>query len=184
MKGKFFLCVIFLSSLVFSFGFAQQISEDRDVMSLREIKVLIKQKEYNSALEELYKYIQEKPKDFDNAQKLINEIMKKRELYFDYAQQAIKSNTENPEDHETPSKIILEMRKIENNPPVEIRKMINMLEQMHLFKYYAYLFDSIQKQSSESTLAKNFTQSVKSIQDGFGFIKTNFMLNKKIIQSC
>ena len=56
---------------------------------------------------------------------------------FDYAQQAIKSNTENPEDHETPSKIILEMRKIENNPPVEIRKMINMLEQMHLFKYFA-----------------------------------------------
>ena len=53
MKGKFFLCVIFLSSLVFSFGFAQQNSEDRDVMSLREIKVLIKQKEYNSALEEL-----------------------------------------------------------------------------------------------------------------------------------
>ena len=179
MKGKFFLCVIFLSSLVFSFGFAQQISEDRDVMSLREIKVLIKQKEYNSALEELYKYIQEKPKDFDNAQKLINEIMKKRELYFDYAQQAIKSNTENPEDHETPSKIILEMRKIENNPPVEIRKMINMLEQMHLFKYYAYLFDSIQKQSSESTLAKNFTQSVKIIQDGFWIYKDEFYAEYK-----
>ena len=92
MKGKFFLCVIFLSSLVFYFGFAQQNSEDRDVMSLREIKVLIKQKEYNTALEELYKYIQENPKDFDNAQKLINEVMKKRELYLNYAQQAIKSN--------------------------------------------------------------------------------------------
>ena len=116
MKGKFFLCVIFLLGLVLSFGFTQSNSENSDVMSLREIKVLISQKEYNTALNELYEYIQEKPKDFDNAQKLINQIMKERERYYDYAQEAIKSNNENPEDHETPSKIILEMRKIENNP--------------------------------------------------------------------
>ena len=45
---------------------------------------------------------------------------------------------------------------------------------MHLFKYYAYLFDSIQKQSSESTLAKKFTQSVKTIQDGFWIYKDEF----------
>jgi len=174
MKGKFFLCVIFLSSLVLSFGFTQSNSEDSDVISLREIKVLISQKEYNTALNELYKYIQEKPKDFDNAQKLINQIMKERERYYDYAQEAIKSNNENPEDHETPSKIILEMRKIENNPPAEIKKMINMLEEMHLFKYYAYLFDSIQKQSSELILEKKIEQAIKTIQDGFWIYKDEF----------
>ena len=146
-----------------------------EVMSLFEIERLIRKTDYTEALKQLNIYIDKKPDYFDNAQRLIKIIMNRRKQYSVLAERAIKSSTENPEDHETPAKIILQMRSIEKNPPAEIKHMIDMLEEMHLFKYYAYLFDSIQEQSARLTMEGNYNAAISLVQEeGFDIYKDEY----------
>lgn len=52
-----------------------------DVLSLKQIDILIETTAYNDALKELTKYISAHPNDFDRAQKRISRVMKLREDY-------------------------------------------------------------------------------------------------------
>ena len=146
-----------------------------EVMSLFEIERLIRKTDYTEALKQLNIYIDKKPDYFDNAQRLIKIIMNRRKQYSVLAEKAIKSSTENPEDHETPAKIILQMRSIEKNPPAEIKHMIDMLEEMHLFKYYAYLFDLIQERSAQLTDEGSYNEAIAYVQEqGFDIYKDEY----------
>lgn len=148
---------------------------DEDVMSLFEIDKLIRKTDYNRALLELHKYIERYPERFDNAQRLIKNIMTRRNRYSVLTEKAIKVSTENPEDHITPSEIILEMRSLEKNPPEDIKKVIDLLEDMHLFKYYAYLFEKIQNESAELSHNSNTPGALNKIQEGFWIYKDEFL---------
>lgn len=187
MKYKYFVLTLSLVFLLPNTFFSQEkeldynaldyieaSDADGDVMSLREIDKLIKQTDYNKALIELHKYIEKYPDRFDNAQRLIKIIMTRRMAYSELAEKAIKSSTENPEDHETVAKIILEMKSLEKKPPEEIKDLVELLEDMHLFKYYAYLFDTIQKNSSEITQKGRREESIKTVQEGFWVYKDEF----------
>ena len=185
MKRKsllFQILIVFLMMLhaVMPF-FAQTVEEiehDDDngqVMSLFEIERLIRRTDYTEALKQLNIYIEKRPDYFDNAQRLIKIIMNRRKQYSILAEKAIKSSTEDPEDHETPAKIILQMRSIEKNPPAEIKRMIDMLEEMHLFKYYAFLFDKILNESAElSEKGEYFTAISQVISEGFDIYKDEY----------
>ena len=185
MKSKTLLLRIFMIFLITALNFmplfAQQVDEiehddnNGEVMSLFEIEKLIRRTDYTEALKQLNIYIEKKPDYFDNAQRLIKIIMRRRQQYSVLAEKAIKASTENPEDHETPAKIILQMRSIEKNPPSEIKRMIDMLEEMHLFKYYAYLFDTILEESSELSLKEEYNNAIsKVINDGFDIYKDEY----------
>lgn len=152
-------------------------AEDKDgeVMSLSQIEDLIKATDYNRALFELHKYIEKYPDRFDNAQRLIKTIMQRRARYSILTERAIKSSEENPEDHETPSKIILEMKTLEKNPPPEIQKVIDLLEEMHLFKYYAYLFDTIQSESAKLAHENNTLGAIEKVKEGFWVYHDEFL---------
>ena len=155
-----------------------EIEHDDDngqVMSLFEIERLIRRTDYTEALKQLNIYIEKRPDYFDNAQRLIKIIMNRRKQYSVLAEKAIRSSTEDPEDHETPAKIILQMRSIEKNPPSEIKRMIDMLEEMHLFKYYAFLFDKILEESAAlSEKGEYFTAISTVITEGFDIYKDEY----------
>ena len=148
---------------------------DEDVMSLFEIDKLIRKTDYNRALLELHKYIERYPERFDNAQRLIKNIMNRRNRYSVLTEKAIKVSTENPEDHITPSEIILEMRSLEKNPPEDIKKVIDLLEDMHLFKYYAYLFEKIQNESAALSHNSDTLGALNKVQEGFWIYKDEFL---------
>ena len=146
-----------------------------EVMSLFEIERLIRRTDYTEALKQLNLYIEKKPDYFDNAQRLIKIIMNRRKQYSVLAEKAIKSSEDNPEDHETPAKIILQMRSIEKNPPAEIKRMIDLLEEMHLFKYYAYLYDTILEGSAELSHDGNYSGAIaKVLEEGFDIYKDEY----------
>ena len=183
MKGKFrfFPVLIFLLVCLPASLTAQTVDEIQhddnggEVMSLFEIERLIRRTDYTEALKQLNLYIEKKPDYFDNAQRLIKIIMNRRKQYSVLAERAIKSSTENPEDHETPAKIILQMRSIEKNPPAEIKRMIDMLEEMHLFKYYAYLFETIQQDSAKLSADGEYFAAINKVTDeGFGIYKDEY----------
>lgn len=161
-----------------------QEQEADEVMSLFAIERLIRQTDYSEALKQLNLYIEKKPEYFDNAQRLIKIIMNRRKQYSVLAEKAIKSSTENPEDHETPAKIILQMRGIEKNPPAEIKRMIDMLEEMHLFKYYAYLFDTILDQSAQLSQNEEYNAAIDKVRaDGFDIYKDEFYDSQALAQT-
>lgn len=184
MKKSWFVTVL----LVFLFSFSvfsqdkdksleyiESSDDDKDVMSLGEIDDLIKATDYNKALYELHKYIEKYPERFDHAQNRIKTIMQRRSRYSVLTERAIKSSEENPEDHETPSKIILEMKTLEKNPPADVQKVIDLLEEMHLFKYYAYLFDTIQEDSAKLTRANDTLGAIAKVQEGFWVYHDEFL---------
>ena len=185
MKRKhllFRILLIFLISASFSMPLSAQIVDEiehddnnGEVMSLFEIEKLIRRTDYSEALKQLNLFIEKKPDYFDNAQRLIKIIMNRRKQYSVLAEKAIKSSEENPEDHETPAKIILQMRSIEKNPPAEIKRMIDMLEEMHLFKYYAYLFDTILEESSVLSQDGEYIAAISKVQnEGFDIYKDEY----------
>ena len=176
---RFFIALIFfLLTIPLSAQTVDEIQYDDnggEVMSLFEIERLIRRTDYTEALKQLNLYIEKKPDYFDNAQRLIKIIMNRRQQYSILAERAIKSSSENPEDHETPAKIILQMRSIEKNPPAEIKRMIDMLEEMHLFKYYAYLFDTIQEESAQLTDKGEYFAAIHKVRDeGFDIYREEY----------
>ena len=178
-KSLFLLALLFSLSLAGVFAADKALEyieaeDDGEVMSLGQIEDLIKATDYNRALYELHKYIEKYPDRFDNAQKLIKTIMQRRSRYSILTERAIKSSEENPEDHETPSKIILEMKTLEKNPPPEIQQVIDLLEEMHLFKYYAYLFDTIQNESAALAKAGDTNAAIEKVREGFWIYRDEF----------
>ncbi len=178
-KSLFLLALLFSLSLAGVFAADKALEyieaeDDGEVMSLGQIEDLIKATDYNRALYELHKYIEKYPDRFDNAQKLIKTIMQRRSRYSILTERAIKSSEENPEDHETPSKIILEMKTLEKNPPPEIQQVIDLLEEMHLFKYYAYLFDTIQNESAALAKAGDTNGAIEKVREGFWIYRDEF----------
>ena len=181
MKHKFRLLKIIIVFLITTPVFAQ--SQDAielddnngEVMSLFEIERLIRKTDYTEALKQLNLYIEKKPDYFDNAQRLVKIIMNRRKQYSVLAEKAIRSSEQNPEDHETPAKIILQMRSIEKNPPAEIKRMIDLLEDMHLFKYYAYLYDKLLEDSSELSHKGSYFEAIAKVRDeGFDIYKDEY----------
>ena len=181
MKRKFRLLYIIIIFLFATPVFAQsqeaiELDDNNgEVMSLFEIERLIRKTDYTEALKQLNLYIEKKPDFFDNAQRLVKIIMNRRKQYSVLAERAIRSSEENPEDHETPAKIILQMRGIEMNPPAEIKRMIDLLEDMHLFKYYAYLFDKLLEDSAELSHKGDYFGAISHVIDeGFNVYKDEY----------
>ena len=179
MKRKFLLMILSFSLLLPLFPQkskreASTLSEDEKPLTLSQIQKLMAQTDYNQALKQLYLYIKNNPDDFDRAQVLINQIMVQRQKYSVLTEMAVRASEENPEDHETPAKIILEMRGIEKNPPSEIKYAIDMLEELHLFKYYAYLFDSILAEGAELTQKEQYSNAIKRLHEGFWIYRDEF----------
>lgn len=186
MKKKLFICIFNFLFLCF-YLFAQTTVEERiesldtdsGVMSLSKIDKLISDRDYNEALKELHKYIEKYPERFDNAQSRIKTIMTRRERYSTLTERAIKSSTDNPEDNETPMKILEEMGKIEKNPPEDVKVVIDMLKDMHMFKYYSYLFNKIQTDSANLAMQNKTVEAVQNIQNeglqGFSLYKEEFL---------
>lgn len=180
---KLLIIITVLIFLAPTFSFAQDNAltyieaqdQDDNVLSLREIEKLIKDTDYEEALKQLHTYIEKYPDRFDNAQRLIKTIMLRRNRYSTLTEKAIKSSTENPEDHETVAKIILEMKTLEKKPPKEIKDLVDLLEDMHLFKYYAYLFDVIQKESAQLTHQNDRFGAIEKVKEGFWVYKEEFI---------
>ena len=64
-------------------------SFSQDTLSLQAIDELIQKQEYNEALRALARYQQQKPEDFDAAQKRVRQIMKEREKFNTLAKQLV-----------------------------------------------------------------------------------------------
>ena len=93
-------------------------------------------KEYTKALEELYKYIDYYPERFDRAERLIRIILNRRKKYSELFDDLITYSNEHPEDLVGCGERVNDMIALEDNPPEEISRLMDVFRQMYLYKHY------------------------------------------------
>ncbi len=184
MKKKIFFFLTFLVFLTPSFISAQ---EDLDKINVREeeavegniktigqIKRDIKKKEYNLALEELHDYIRKYPNRFDNAEKYVRLIFKRREKYSSLFEELVKTSNDNPEDFIACGEIITQMKEIEKNPPSAITELFDSFVQMYFYQYNAYLFRQAQEQAAQLADAEHYVEAVDVLKSRFNLYEDDF----------
>ncbi|MCQ2596412.1 MAG: hypothetical protein MJ181_01065 [Treponema sp.] len=163
--------------LIFSFctfGLSAAKKKDKDIMSLSQIDALIKETRYDQAMEELNKYIEEYPENFDNAQSRIEKIMNARNRYSRLAEELITVILEEPDNSEKIYKITYELEHLEKYPSDRQLAFIRETRIAAEFNYFRKEYGRIHEETENLIQGGNYVAAVKKAQEGFGLYKENF----------
>ena len=170
MKKNFFVLISVLF-LFFSFnGYAQKTEE----ISLFEIDRLIKDTEYDKALQLLNSYLKKHPENFDNVQVRIKKIMNVRKQYSALAEQLLWIIENEPENSQKIYEITEQLEQFEKNPSNQIKNFIQDAKKSSEFNYFRSLFLTIQKESASFTERKLYNLAILKIKEGFWLYKDEF----------
>lgn len=170
MKKNFFVLISVLF-LFFSFnGYAQKTEE----ISLFEIDRLIKDTEYDKALQLLNSYLKKHPENFDNVQVRIKKIMNARKQYSALAEQLLWIIENEPENSQQIYEITEQLEQFEKNPSNQIKNFIQDAKKSSEFNYFRSLFLTIQKESASFTERKLYNLAILKIKEGFWLYKDEF----------
>ena len=170
MKKNFFV-LISVWFLFFTFyGYAQKAEE----ISLFEIDRLIKDTEYDTALQLLNSYLKKHPENFDNVQLRIKKIMNVRKQYSALAEQLLWIIENEPENNQKIYEITEQLEQFEKNPSNQIQNFIKDVKKSSEFNYFRSLFLNIQKESASFTERKLYNLSILKIKEGFWLYKDDF----------
>lgn len=170
MKKNFFVLISVLF-LFFSFnGYAQKTEE----ISLFEIDRLIKDTEYDKALQLLNSYLKKHPENFDNVQVRIKKIMNARKQYSALAEQLLWIIENEPENSQKIYEITEQLEQFEKNPSNQIKNFIQDAKKSSEFNYFRSLFLTIQKESASFTERKLYNLAISKIKEGFWLYKDEF----------
>ena len=170
MKKNFFVLISVLF-LFFSFnGYAQKTEE----ISLFEIDRLIKDTEYDNAVQLLNNYLKKHPENFDNVQVRIKKIMNARKQYSALAEQLLWIIENEPENSQKIYEITEQLEQFEKNPSNQIKNFIQDAKKSSEFNYFRSLFLTIQKESASFTERKLYNLAILKIKEGFWLYKDEF----------
>ena len=161
---------VFLAILIFSFAsslFCQ-------AKSLSEIDALIKQTDYDQALDALSAFIKNNPESLDSAQRRIDAIMRARSYYTRLANDLLDVMEKEPENAEKKLAIIKELESLEKNPTQEHLAFIRQAKSAAEFTYYRAQFRRLMEDSARLTRAQKYSDSLSTLQSGFYMYRDEF----------
>lgn len=161
------LCFLILGT---SFVFASGKKDN----TLKDVDLLIDQKNYNAALPLLQVYIVENPEDFDNAQKRINKITDARSGYAKLADDLIDVIVNEPTNDEKKLSMIAELEAMEKNPTAATRRFIAETRAASEFTFFKYKFEELIEKGSEETQNGQYIASLRTNYEGFQLYRTTF----------
>ena len=166
MKKKIFVLI----SICFLFFYFNGYAQKADEISLFEIDKLIKDTEYDKALQFLNNYLKKHPENFDNVQVRIKKIMNVRKQYSALAEQLLWIIENEPENNQKIYEITEQLEQFEKNPSNQIQNFIKDVKKSAEFNYFRSLFFSIQKESASFTERKLYNLSILKISSYFQLI--------------
>ncbi len=158
---KYFLFL--LTVLIASSLFAKAQSD----IQLVEVDRLIEERRINEALALAEKYIQENPRDFDNAQKRVAEIFKLRDDYKAKADELVRIIVEEPLNDRLKLDIIEELENMEQNPNAEEKEFIARVKSSAQFTYFRALYEQIVAEGTALYEEQEYAAAVTRFNDGF-----------------
>lgn len=147
--------------------------EDRD-LSLREIRTLIRETNYDEAFKLLTIYIEKNPENFDNAQRLIAIIMDAKKRYADTLNQLVELITNDPDNDEEIYKIIQQLKKIERRPSDASLAYIDNIDKVVTFSHNQKESNRILTASAQYAENNRLVDSVTINTNGFDLYREEY----------
>ena len=148
--------------------------DEKDDVSLIEIDRLIRETEYDEALNQLKIYMEKNPLKFDLAQRRVNKIMNARKEYSALANRLIQLIQTDPGNDKEIYEITTKLEEFEKNPSDENLKFIADLKLSAEFNYFRSLFMEIQQESARLTNEGKYVEAVEKTKEGFSLYKKEF----------
>ncbi len=141
---------------------------------MREIDALIKQTDYDTALDALSSYIKKYPEDLDAAQRRVDSIMKARSYYTRLANDLLDVMEKEPENAEKKLAIIKELESLEKHPTQEHLAFIKQAKAAAEFTYYRAQFRRIMEEGAKNTRSLKYADAIAVLQSGFYMYRDEF----------
>ena len=145
-----------------------------DDLSMREIDALIKQTDYDKALEALSSYMKKFPDDIDAAQRRVDAIMNARSYYTRLANDLLDVMEKEPENAEKKLTIINKLESLEKHPTAEHLAFIKQAKAAAEFTYYRAQFRRILEEGAKNAQSQKFTDAITVIQSGYYMYRDEF----------
>lgn len=179
---------LFASVLVFSLAWSAAFSAGKknrmeqldnysvgdDVMTLSQIDKLIKDTNYDKALEELNKYIDRYPENFDNAQTRVARIMNARNRYAHLAEELIQVIIDEPDDFEKIYKITYELEHLEKYPSDRQLAFIRETRIAAEFNYFRKEYQRIHSETEVLIKNGDYLAAANKSREGFTLYQERF----------
>lgn len=143
-------------------------------MSLKEIDALIKQTDYDKALDALSSYMKKFPDDLDAAQRRVDSIMRARSYYTRLANELLDVMEKEPENAEKKLAIIKELESLEKHPTQEHLAFIRQAKAAAEFTYYRAQFRRVMEESARNSRSQKYAEAVAVVQGGFYMYRDEF----------
>ncbi len=143
-------------------------------LSLREIDALIKQTDYDAALNALSSYMKKNPQNLDAAQRRVDSIMKARSYYTRLANDLLDVMEKEPENAEKKLAIIKELESLEKRPTKEHLAFIKQAKAAAEFTYYRAQFRRIMEDGAKNARSQKYGDAIALIQSGFYMYRDEF----------
>ncbi|MCF0243000.1 MAG: hypothetical protein HUK25_10200 [Treponema sp.] len=171
---RLFLTVLMFSLCLVPVFSATSAEEEEEVMTLRNIDKLIKDTNYDKALEELNKYIDKYPENFDNAQYRVAKIMTARRRYTVLAQELIRLINEEPDNAEKIYKVTYELEHLEKYPSDKQLAFIRETRVAAEFSYFRKEFARVQEETEALVKSGDYVAGVQKAREGFVLYQEGF----------
>lgn len=143
-------------------------------IGLPKVDRLIKERNYNEAILELAAYMQEKPEDFDGAQRRLKRILDMRGAYNETALELIRLLTDDPTNDEKKLEMIAYLESLEKNPNQATQNFIIDTKAAAQFTYYRSKFEQIMNDGNALIDAQSYVDAMRKFQEGYTFYKQEF----------
>ena len=155
---------LFLSSILFSENAENEAGE---VLSLKQIDLLIDTTAYNDALRELSRYIAAHPNDFDRAQKRISRVMKLREEYNKGADSLVELIRNGDESKSEKLAKIAELESSELESNENVIEFTNLARRTVTLGEVLILYDRIMREGVALVRSEKFSDAAVKFEEGF-----------------
>lgn len=142
--------------------------------ALHEIDTLINKKEYNKALKLITEYMRTNPKNFDEAEKRVQDIFSHRDEYAEKADDFIEVLVEEPENDKKKLDMIVDLENTEKNPGKAEKEFIVEAKKAAQFAYFRSQYARIQRESAALIAEKQYAQAFAVYGSGFLIFQKEF----------
>lgn len=148
--------------------FPQAEGTDDEVLSLKQIDILIEATAYNDALKELSKYIAAHPNDFDRAQKRIQHVLDARELYNKGAQSLV-DLIQTADDDAKSEKLqrITELESSELDSTETVIEFTNLARRTVTLGEVLILYNRIMREGAQLVKKELYPEAAVKFEEGF-----------------
>lgn len=170
IKKSIFITVFLFSLLLPALVYAGGNPE----VGLPKVDRLIKERNYNAAILELASYMNEKPEDFDGAQRRIRKIITMRESYNATALELLMVLVNEPTNDKKKIDMIANLEGLEKNPNKATQEFIVNTRDAAQFTYYRAKFDEIMTTGDALIDEGRYIEASRKFSEGFVFYKQEF----------